>query len=204
MHARFRSILLASLILFAPVIARADVSPAANPVPAVAPAATTSGTPVATPTDSGSATSPAPAPAPSVSTPAPSGPAAVFDVSPVRWNEFDFKAYAPDEPGYLFAWDFGDGVTSTYQETTHSFLKWGSYTVTLVVTDPVGHTATSSSVVRVSFFNPQSPFTVAVVGVIAIAFIFALVILFRLTRRPRRPLVFPDNNKDDEDEPDET
>ncbi len=41
-----------------------------------------------------------------------------------------------------WAWNFGDGKTSTAQNPKHAYTKAGGYTVSLQVTDTVGYTAT--------------------------------------------------------------
>jgi len=43
-------------------------------------------------------------------------------------------------PPYEFLWDFGDGITSTQQNPTHSYASEGNYTVILSVTDSTGMT----------------------------------------------------------------
>ncbi len=41
-------------------------------------------------------------------------------------------------PGATYFWDFGDGSTSTEEEPLHTFGSAGTYTVTLIVTNPNG------------------------------------------------------------------
>ncbi|MES2619802.1 MAG: PKD domain-containing protein [Bacteroidota bacterium] len=48
-----------------------------------------------------------------------------------------------------YAWNFGDGQTSTDQSPLHSYANTGTYTVSLIATNALGsHTATSTMVVR--------------------------------------------------------
>lgn len=67
-----------------------------------------------------------------------------------------------------FAWDFGDGNTSTEQNPTHIYTETGTFTVSLTVTSTTGDTAISTStvtvgnrylaairIVSVSFTNPD-------------------------------------------------
>ncbi len=49
-----------------------------------------------------------------------------------------------------YAWDYGDGATGSGPETTHVYLKEGSYRVTLHVTDDQGRVDSSSSGVFIS------------------------------------------------------
>lgn len=48
-----------------------------------------------------------------------------------------------------YAWDFGDGRTSTESNPTHIYKMAGVYTVTLTVVDQFGSTFTSTSTIRV-------------------------------------------------------
>src|SRR5207245_2637308 len=55
-------------------------------------------------------------------------------------------------PLYSFAWDFGDGSTSTLQSPTHSYATSGSFTVALTVTDsttPTPQTRKTSQMITV-------------------------------------------------------
>ncbi len=60
-----------------------------------------------------------------------------------------FTSTSTDSDGTVagYAWDFGDGVTSTATNPTHAYTTAGNYTVTLVVTDNKGATGTATAVV---------------------------------------------------------
>lgn len=55
----------------------------------------------------------------------------------------------PEGDDVTFEWDFGDGVTSTKQNTSHSYESKGQYRVTLVVTDSEGQAQQASETVIV-------------------------------------------------------
>jgi len=55
---------------------------------------------------------------------------------------------SPD--GLTYAWDFGDGSTSTDASAQHAFARHGVFTVTLTVTDPQGLTDSATKVVSVA------------------------------------------------------
>jgi PKD repeat protein len=48
-------------------------------------------------------------------------------------------------PPYAYAWDFGDGATSSVQNATHTYALPGTYAAVLTVTDSGGGTATSTA-----------------------------------------------------------
>jgi len=50
-----------------------------------------------------------------------------------------------------YAWDFGDGASSTQANPSHAFAQVGSYNVTLTVTDNDGMTATDSIALNVNY-----------------------------------------------------
>ena len=53
-----------------------------------------------------------------------------------------FQGYVEEDEGgpWKFAWDFGDGATSTEQNPTHTYEKEGEYTAKLTVTDTRNYT----------------------------------------------------------------
>ena len=69
--------------------------------------------------------------------------------------------FTPDTAGVIntFAWDFGDGETSTEQSPTHVYDAPGEYTVSLTVTGPYGtDTATKESYITASCAAPKVNF----------------------------------------------
>ncbi len=59
-----------------------------------------------------------------------------------------------------YAWDFGDGATSTEAKPTHRYAAAGTYTATLVVTDSTGAASLpSTSTVTVTHDDPVGVFT---------------------------------------------
>ena len=53
-----------------------------------------------------------------------------------------FQGYVEEDEGgpWKYAWDFGDGSTSTEQNPSHTYQKDGEYTATLTVTDQKNNT----------------------------------------------------------------
>ncbi|MEV7084918.1 ThuA domain-containing protein [Streptomyces sp. NPDC093085] len=64
----------------------------------------------------------------------------------------------PDGDELTYAWDFGDGATSTALNPTHTYRTNGTYTARLTVTDPTERTGTAS--VRVVVGNTAPKVTV--------------------------------------------
>src|SRR5207237_1089451 len=82
-------------------------------------------------------------------------PVAQFAYSPSQPSSYDTiqfgdNSYDPAGAGISsWAWDFGDGGTSTQSYPTHRYAADGDYTVQLTVTTTDGRTASTSQVVRV-------------------------------------------------------
>ncbi|WP_125775624.1 PKD domain-containing protein [Antribacter gilvus] len=68
---------------------------------------------------------------------------------------FQDRSQDPDADLVSYAWDFGDGGTSTEASPTHTYAGPGTYPVTLTVTDAVGRTATTTLTQKV--VGPVSP-----------------------------------------------
>ncbi|MBI4814765.1 MAG: PKD domain-containing protein [Deltaproteobacteria bacterium] len=72
-------------------------------------------------------------------------------VHPSDTVNFDARASRdPDGTIVSYAWDFGDGQTSSDANATHAYPSVGTYTVTLTVTDVEGATGTDSLTVIVT------------------------------------------------------
>jgi PKD repeat protein len=63
-----------------------------------------------------------------------------------------FKDQSTDNDGFIVSWfwDFGDGKTSTEQNPKYLFSAYGTYTVTLTVTDDDGAITSQSKIITFS------------------------------------------------------
>jgi MYXO-CTERM domain-containing protein len=61
-----------------------------------------------------------------------------------------------------YAWNFGDGSTSTSKAPSHSWADNGSYSVTLVVTDDEGSTSSLTQTMTITNVNPVASFSASV------------------------------------------
>jgi len=88
-------------------------------------------------------------------------------ISPLNGSSFyagdmiNFQGTGADSDGTIvsYDWDFGDGSTSTLQNTSHSYTSTGAYTVALTVTDDDGATGDASiniTIGSLSDINPPS------------------------------------------------
>lgn len=59
-----------------------------------------------------------------------------------------------DGDALTYAWDFGDGGTSSEADPTHTYRKNGTYTATLTATDPSGRTGSASAHITVGNTAP--------------------------------------------------
>ena len=94
-------------------------------------------------------------------------------------------------PPYRYAWDFGDGGSSTEPTTDHTYAEPGEYDVILTVLDAAGHSATST--VHVSVVPGPAPpgdlgtsFRWLAAGIVVVAAVGG-VAAFLILRRRRTP-----------------
>ena len=96
-------------------------------------------------------------------------PTAVFTSSPgspVERGQVSFDASASSDPDAgvaisSYSWDFGDGTTANGETISHDFRRYGTYTVTLTVSNRLGLSSSSSHQVTVADEPPSAVFTVA-------------------------------------------
>ena len=77
------------------------------------------------------------------------GLAAACDFTTCANMELNFTPDSTD-PGNTYAWDFGDGTTSTDEAPTHTYTAAGNYTLTLSITDVNGCVSISTQNVCVT------------------------------------------------------
>jgi len=78
-------------------------------------------------------------------------------------NDFDVTFTDASNNGESWAWDFGDGNTSTLQNPTHTYATEGWYTITQIVSNSCGPNDTIVDSILVCT-NPVSNFTTSNVG----------------------------------------
>jgi PKD repeat protein len=73
-------------------------------------------------------------------------------------TQFNDQSYTPEGVLVTWAWDFGDGQTSTLPSPVHLYATYGTYTVTLTVTNSYGCSGFYSKNV-VIYRNPTADFS---------------------------------------------
>jgi PKD repeat protein len=63
----------------------------------------------------------------------------------------------PDDTELYYLWDFGDGTTSISPDPIHSYLEEGTYSVTLIVSDPSGSSDTDTTTSTIAPPLPKPP-----------------------------------------------
>ncbi len=95
-------------------------------------------------------------------------PAAAFTITPgaaVEGTAFAFNGSSSTDPGGTigsYAWNFGDGQAGSGSSPTHSYAHYGTYAVTLTVTDSGNaRQSTTSHTVTVTDEAPSAAFSVS-------------------------------------------
>ncbi len=78
-----------------------------------------------------------------------------FAVSETNFLEVSFTNFSQNADSY--AWDFGDGNTSTDESPTHTYAGFGDYTITLTATNSAGTSADRSE--NLSIVDPDGQLT---------------------------------------------
>ena len=76
-------------------------------------------------------------------------------------NEIQFTDISTSQPNPITSWfwDFGDGTTSTDQNSLHTFMDNGGYSVSLTVTDVDGSTSAVDHTVIICDLTPDAEYT---------------------------------------------
>jgi PKD repeat protein len=94
---------------------------------------------------------------------------------PTAGKKISFKDASIDTDGTIesFTWDFGDGKTSTKQNTSHTYISSGKYNVTLTVIDNGGKNNTYSVVINVGDASPGFEFIFVLLSIVIFTFIYS-------------------------------
>jgi len=109
-------------------------------------------------------------------------PDARFTYRQIDWRTYEFDAKPQGEVAGAFAWDFGDGSTSTDSKVTHVFPRAGDYKVTLAVATNDGKMYTDTQLIAISFFHLSNPLVDLAIGLLILILIALILFLYRLRR----------------------
>jgi len=89
---------------------------------------------------------------------------------------FTYSASGGTEP-YTYAWDFGDGTTSTSQNPIHAYAAAGNYTVKVTVTDSASHIGNwTTSITVTAPSTPSPPVSTGTLDMLAISLLTGAII----------------------------
>jgi PKD repeat protein len=83
---------------------------------------------------------------------------------PLNVNFSGQGSFDPDGQAITYQWNFGNGVTSTQANPTHTYNSAGLYTAVLTATDTLGATGTSSVLIIVGNTAPVASITTPISG----------------------------------------
>jgi hypothetical protein len=109
-------------------------------------------------------------------------PDARFTYRQIDWRTYEFDAKPQGEVAGAFAWDFGDGSTSTDSKVTHVFPRAGDYKVTLAVATDDGKMYADTQLIAISFFHLSNPLVDLAIGLLILILIALILFLYRLRR----------------------
>ena len=96
-----------------------------------------------------------------------------------KWKDYNFRAISAQSEGISLSWDFGDGVTSAQRELDHVFSNFGSFDVTLSITDAEGNVTTDTEEIMISFFHMGNPLIKIIIGVLGLFILIFLILIFK-------------------------
>lgn len=78
------------------------------------------------------------------------------DVEESLENNHEFQFISCSENAIAYAWDFGDGEESTHRYPKHVYSEYGSYEVTLTITNEMGAHLQKSTTVKYGHYGIES------------------------------------------------
>lgn len=106
----------------------------------------------------------------------------LFQTVRTAWNAYAFRADVPEDTGYQYQWDLGDGVTSSRSEVTHTYTRTGDFSVSLKVIDPSGVISEDSTVVHIPFWTLHNRVVDMLVALLSFLLLTGLALIIRLSR----------------------
>lgn len=96
-----------------------------------------------------------------------------------NWKTYSFESLAYPSTYTDLEWDFGDGSTSSMENVVHEFSSYGTYAVTLSLTDEQGVVHKDTQELTISFFHLSNRLVQIILGLLFILLIVSFVTIVK-------------------------
>ncbi|HAL49773.1 TPA: hypothetical protein DDY56_02380 [Candidatus Uhrbacteria bacterium] len=101
-------------------------------------------------------------------------PNASFVYTRENWKTYAFQSLAHLSTYSVLSWDFSDGSLSSLESVSHEFPSYGTYQVTLRLTDEQGVIHEDIQELTISFFHLSNPFVQIILGLLMVLLIVSI------------------------------
>lgn len=95
------------------------------------------------------------------------------------WKTYSFESLAISSTYSTLEWDFGDGSSSSLEKVSHEFSSYGTYQVTLRLTDDQGAVHEDTQEITISFFHLSNHLVQIILGLLFILLIISFITIIK-------------------------